>query len=177
MAVSPKSTAKTTKTPRQAPAKKAAPAAKKAVAESSAATPQPLDALRDSLKSLTQDNAALLAELKQKSAEIEKAISVHQKNLQRSVKAFIAEVAQEFGLTLDDLQGIARGKAKAGAKAKAEVKFCDPDNAGNTWSGRGARPKWLAEKIARGGEKFVDAASPAFADEAKALNERLAKGS
>ncbi|MEW9900651.1 H-NS histone family protein [Chitinivorax sp. PXF-14] len=192
MATSAKSTEdKTVKSTRKAAAKQPAASAKakspssgspsmkatksSAVAE---ASQQPLNTLRDSLKALTQDSAATLAELKQKSAEIEKAIAVHQKNLQRSVKAFIAEVVQEFGLTVDDLDGIVRGKSKGSTgKAQSVVKFCDPDNAENTWSGRGARPKWLAERITRGAGRFVDAASPAYAEDAKLLNERLAKKS
>lgn len=191
MATSAKSTEeKTVKSPRKAVAKQPAASAKvkspssgspsmKATKTSAAAeaSQQPLNTLRDSLKALTQDNAAMLAELKQKSAEIEKAIAAHQKNLQRSVKAFIAEVVQEFGLTVDDLEGIVRGKSKSTGKTQSVVKFCDPDNAENTWSGRGARPKWLAERIARGAGRFVDAASPAYAEDAKQLNERLAKKS
>ena len=191
MATSPKSTEdKTVKSPRKAAAKQPAASVKakspssgspsmKATKTSAAAeaSQQPLNPLRDSLKALTQDSAATLAELKQKSAEIEKAIAVHQKNLQRSVKTFIAEVVQEFGLTVDDLDGIVRGKSKSAGKTQSVVKFCDPDNAENTWSGRGARPKWLAERISRGTGPFVNAASPAYADDAKQLNERLAKKS
>jgi len=33
---------------------------------------------------------------------------------------------------------------------KVEPKYRDPDNARNTWSGRGSQPLWLAEKVKRG---------------------------
>lgn len=35
-------------------------------------------------------------------------------------------------------------------RAKAAVKYRDPDNRRNTWSGRGRMPRWLAEKTRRG---------------------------
>jgi DNA-binding protein H-NS len=40
-----------------------------------------------------------------------------------------------------------------GARAKAEVKYRDPEMAGNTWSGRGRLPKWLQEKVDAGEDR------------------------
>ena len=43
----------------------------------------------------------------------------------------------------------ARTAAVAGRKP-VEAKYRNPDKPGETWSGRGREPKWLAEKIAAG---------------------------
>ncbi|MCD9125824.1 H-NS family nucleoid-associated regulatory protein [Luteimonas fraxinea] len=40
--------------------------------------------------------------------------------------------------------------AKKQKRAKAAVKYRDPQNKRNTWSGRGRMPRWLAEKTKRG---------------------------
>jgi DNA-binding protein H-NS len=37
------------------------------------------------------------------------------------------------------------GRAKAAKKATAPVKYAHPDNPSLTWTGRGRKPKWLAE--------------------------------
>lgn len=35
-------------------------------------------------------------------------------------------------------------------KRKAPVRYRDPDNSDNTWSGRGRQPQWLTDKIEGG---------------------------
>ena len=42
------------------------------------------------------------------------------------------------------------GKRKAKKTGKVPVKYQDPENKRNTWSGRGSKPRWLAEKVKRG---------------------------
>ncbi len=44
----------------------------------------------------------------------------------------------------------AGGSAEPKTSSAREVKFRDPSNEGNTWSGRGARPKWIREALAAG---------------------------
>ena len=41
-------------------------------------------------------------------------------------------------------------KRKAMKTGKVPVKYRDPENKRNTWSGRGSKPRWLAEKVKRG---------------------------
>ena len=67
---------------------------------------------------------------------------------QREVSEAIAKVrtiVDEYQLTASDVFG--SGKAKAAAKKTGKVapKYRDPLT-GNTWSGRGLAPKWLAGK-------------------------------
>lgn len=57
----------------------------------------------------------------------------------------IRSIAEEAGLSLAELTGAQKGK-----KAKAPVKYRDPNNQENTWAGRGRKPRWLDEALARG---------------------------
>lgn len=87
----------------------------------------------------------------------------------REFQATILEIRQKmqaFGITVKDLQS---AKAKPGRKAKsAGAKLAKPAKAkkttsavaakykgpnGETWSGRGLTPKWLASLVATGGTK------------------------
>ena len=66
------------------------------------------------------------------------------------VKAIIAE----FNLTIADLQETAKRGRKPGVKSstagsKVAAKYKDPAT-GNTWSGRGLKPKWLTAALAEG---------------------------
>lgn len=49
----------------------------------------------------------------------------------------IAEIAHEHGIELDYL-------------ARKKVKYRDPDNPFNSWSGKGRKPKWFTLAIAKG---------------------------
>jgi len=65
----------------------------------------------------------------------------------RQAKSLIAQhsiSAAELGL---------RGKAKARAESgKAAAKYANPGNPAQTWAGgKGARPKWVKEHLAKGG--------------------------
>ncbi len=87
----------------------------------------------------------------------------------KEFEATIAEIRQKmlaFGITIKDLQST-KVKAKPGRKAKvaaadkpAKVKKASAAVAakyrgpnGETWSGRGLTPKWLASLVAQGNTK------------------------
>lgn len=100
------------------------------------------------------------------------ASDIRAKEFDKTVKEILAQM-QAFGITLKDLQqglgkggaGKGRGKAagksaakkpaasKRGAKAGGTVaaKYRGPN--GETWSGRGLMPKWLAALVAQGRSK------------------------
>ena len=65
----------------------------------------------------------------------------------------VTAIMREHGLTPADLRVGARGDGKpktpkTGESKKVAVKY--HDKAGNTWSGRGLKPKWLQAAIASG---------------------------
>lgn len=53
-------------------------------------------------------------------------------------------------LVSDPAQDPAPPKRRKRKLPKVAPKYRDPDNARNTWSGRGSQPRWLAEKVKRG---------------------------
>ena len=82
-----------------------------------------------------------------------------------TVKDILAKM-QAFGITLKDLQpprgGARKGKTTLSKKSSEKLgksrpgvsvpaKYCGPD--GQTWSGRGLSPRWLASLVAEGRSK------------------------
>lgn len=62
----------------------------------------------------------------------------------------IVKIAEGVGLTLEEL--VARGgkNAKATARKPVAARYRNPDNAEESWTGRGKQPRWLSAKIAAG---------------------------
>lgn len=68
------------------------------------------------------------------------------------IAAVVAEIQarmKEFGITLDDLKG---GAKKTKARGAVAAKYRNPAS-GESWSGRGRAPRWLAEEMAKGRAK------------------------
>lgn len=73
------------------------------------------------------------------------------------VRAELMALAAELGYSISELFEQApdeaplptRSKPKR-TKSKVAVKYRDPDNRRNTWTGRGSQPRWLREKVRRG---------------------------
>lgn len=73
--------------------------------------------------------------------------------------AFVAEVserAKHLGIPLDqliaELSGRNQGSEGRGRRAShsAPIKYRDPDNPADSWSGRGKQPNWLRQKLSEG---------------------------
>jgi len=99
--------------------------------------------LLEQKRALEQQTAALIKQIEEqqhaeKSGAIEK------------VKAIMAE----YGLTIADLQDTGKRGRKSGtttpkaAGSKVAAKY--KDDQGNSWSGRGLKPKWLTAALAAG---------------------------
>lgn len=92
------------------------------------------------------------------------ASEIKAKEFDKTVQEILAKM-NAFGITLKDLQSAGtRGKSKKAAKprraagqgaksaaAKVAAKYRGPD--GETWSGRGLTPRWLAALVADGRNK------------------------
>lgn len=63
-----------------------------------------------------------------------------------SVIAEIQARMKEYGITLDDVKG---GATKTKARTAVAAKYRNPAT-GETWSGRGRSPKWLADEVVKG---------------------------
>ena len=86
-----------------------------------------------------------LKELRQLKAKVERAISSYEDRRRRDAVAAAEEAAKAHGFNLSDL-------TKKSQKSRSEVapKYAHPDNPTLTWSGRGRKPKWLAEAMDQG---------------------------
>jgi DNA-binding protein H-NS len=84
-----------------------------------------------------------MASLKEIQAQIEQlqqqAAAQREQELSGAIQQ-IRDLMQEFGITVDDLQ---TSRKKNAAKKSATVQFRNPQT-GDTWSGRGRTPNWLA---------------------------------
>jgi DNA-binding protein H-NS len=87
------------------------------------------------ISSLDKMSYAELAEVR---AEVDRAI-VEKKSAERiTLRQKMADMAKDAGLSLDEVLG----KVRRG-KGTVAVKYRDPKNAENTWTGRGRTPRWM----------------------------------
>ncbi len=81
-----------------------------------------------------------------KQATIE--IGRKEKQLIKEARARVAEIADEYGVMMDELLKVpARVRASRG---KAAPKFRNPKNETQTWAGRGRKPAWLEAELKKG---------------------------
>jgi len=64
------------------------------------------------------------------------------------LKSELRRMADDAGFTIDEIFFLKSKRAKPGAPA---VKYRNPDNPSETWSGRGRRPAWFAAAMKRKG--------------------------
>lgn len=81
-------------------------------------------------------------ELRDLKARIDAAITARQSRDKIELRQKMAALAEEAGMSLDDVLGGAR-KGSRGGKGSVAIKYRHPDNSTWTWTGRGRRPKWL----------------------------------
>ena len=76
----------------------------------------------------------------------------------KAVKKKIDDVLRQSGFTFAELYGGVRGAKGAGKKA-ATAQYRNPNDSSQTWTGRGRRPFWLVEALAKRGAKLEDFAA------------------
>ena len=64
-------------------------------------------------------------------------VSLTQEYYAKAAEIEVASLCKELGIEIK-------------VKGQAKVKYRDPNNSANTWSGRGKRPTWLNEAIGKG---------------------------
>ncbi|OYT88393.1 MAG: histone family protein nucleoid-structuring protein H-NS [Burkholderiales bacterium PBB6] len=93
-----------------------------------------------------------IQELMAQKAALEKQIAEAQRAAKSDAITKVKALMAEYGLTAADLAGkVAAPKAEGGKKVAA--KYRDPAT-GQTWTGRGLKPKWL--QLALGAGKSLD---------------------
>lgn len=99
-----------------------------------------------------------LPELRKLVVRVEKAIVAEEKRLKKAALAEIKSVAQKHGLSLAEIAGAEKAPAKKAKAAKGKKKktnkvapkYRNPEDADQTWSGRGLRPRWVVAAMDSG---------------------------
>src|SRR5262249_986037 len=75
-----------------------------------------------------------------------------EKRSRAEIRKKLEAVAAEAGFKIADLFGSRGGKGR-----KVAIKYANPSDASQTWTGRGRKPRWLAAKLKSGDkiEKFL----------------------
>lgn len=97
-----------------------------------------------------------LSELLAQKAALEKQIASFQREQRGEAIAKIKALMAEFGLTLADVgsaqaarPAVVAKKPPKAAGSKVAAKYRNPAT-GDTWSGRGLKPKWMTAALAAG---------------------------
>lgn len=91
-------------------------------------------------------NSLSLKELKDLQSQVAKAISGYEDRRKREALAELEEKAKALGFSLAELTGASSGRKRSPSVAK----YANPANAADTWSGRGRKPRWFSEALAKG---------------------------
>ena len=83
-------------------------------------------------------------ELTEHIAKAQRALAAAKDRERAAVKQKIASLAENAGFSVGELFG-GRGRGRGTA-----VKFANPANRAETWTGRGRKPNWLVAKLGKG---------------------------
>lgn len=92
----------------------------------------------EDLQTLMSRREILRAEL----ADIDDLIQAHKVAEKVQVIAAIKSKMVTYNITLDEIRGEVSRARRSVLKAKGPVRYRNPET-GDTWSGRGRRPKWI----------------------------------
>jgi DNA-binding protein H-NS len=89
-------------------------------------------------------------ELESLRSEVDKALADLHKKEKKDALAAAQKAAAEFGFSLEDLTA-KRAPGRPVAKgASAAPKYANPDDASQTWTGKGRQPNWFKSAVAAG---------------------------
>lgn len=88
-----------------------------------------------------------LEELESHKREIESTIKGFEKKRRADCLAELRAVAKKHGFGLDEFTG---GKASKANAPKGAAKYANPEDASQTWTGRGRQPNWVKAALAAG---------------------------
>ncbi|MGZ4959062.1 MAG: H-NS histone family protein [Methylomonas sp.] len=100
---------------------------------------------------MTDLNKLSVAELQAVIENAEKALKEKQSSKRKEVIAQIKELAASIGVTVDIHE--ADRKADRKGSGKVAARYRNPEDASQTWSGRGLAPKWMQALMNAGRDK------------------------
>lgn len=87
-----------------------------------------------------------LKELKDLQSQVAKAIASFEDRRKREVLNELEEVARSNGFSLSELTSVAPMRKRTPSTAK----YANPADHSDTWPGRGRKPRWFVEALAKG---------------------------
>ena len=91
-------------------------------------------------------HALSLKDLKDLQSQVGKAIANFEDRRKREVLMELDEIARSKGFSLAELTNAAPVRKRTPSTAK----YANPANKADTWSGRGRKPRWFSEALAKG---------------------------
>ena len=88
------------------------------------------------------------AELSELRDQVDAAMIVAQANEKKELRAEMEAIAAKAGLTLAEILSSKRGSSMKGSKVA--IKYRNPKDADETWTGRGRKPNWLTTALKKG---------------------------
>ncbi len=84
--------------------------------------------------------------------DLEKEMKSREKSRRTEARKAAEDAARKHGFSLDDLLGGARGPARGASARKAPnpPRYRNPEDHGQTWSGRGRQPDWYKAALQSG---------------------------
>ncbi len=89
-------------------------------------------------------------ELAELSDAVAEAMAIRKDQEKNELKRKLAEFAEESGFSLDEVLGNTRGRRGGKGAGQAVVKYRNPKDSSQTWTGRGRKPNWLVEALSKG---------------------------
>ncbi|MEB8387455.1 H-NS histone family protein [Rhodobacteraceae bacterium KMM 6894] len=96
-----------------------------------------------------------LRELKLLQKKVDRAIATHEKRARKDALNAVKDKAKELGFSLKELVGghDASSDDDSGAtRTPSAPKYSNPDDATQTWTGRGRKPNWIKDAIDGGAD-------------------------
>lgn len=84
-------------------------------------------------------------ELKKLRSDVDRALTTLDTRRRADAKRAAEQAVKEFGFSLDEV--LTAGPVKG---SKGAPKYANPDDASQTWTGRGRKPNWVNEALASG---------------------------
>jgi DNA-binding protein H-NS len=94
-----------------------------------------------------------LEELLALRAQVDKMIKDYQTSHRKDLRRRFKEMAAEMGMTVEEVLGLSSANPDATPVKKRNypVKYINPSNPEQTWTGLGMRPRWIRAYIDNGG--------------------------
>lgn len=107
------------------------------------------DITKLSIEDLTQFS---YKDLLEHQAKVNKALELRKESETQEVYETVLAIVSEKGFAFADIAGYKPAKDK---KSDSKIKYINPNNKDQGWTGQGRKPKWLVELI-EGGAKVED---------------------